>query len=69
MYKNYDYARTTFIDVTERENVVIDDNIKNLKKYFGFTLNVVDDEYHKLNKVHNLRIKEPFSKPFKYLNM
>ena len=69
LYKNYDNARTTFIDVTERENVVIDDNIKNLKKYFGFTLNVVYDEYQKLNKVHNLRIKEHFSKPSKYLNM
>ena len=62
LYKNYDNARTTFIDVTERKNVVIDDNIKNLKKYFGFTLNIVLDEYKKLNRIQNQRMREHFSK-------
>ena len=62
LYKNYDNARTTFIDVTERKNVVIDDNIKNLKKYFGFTLNVVLDEYKNLNRIQNQRMREHFSK-------
>ena len=62
LYKNYDNARTTFIDVTEGKNVAIDDNIKNLKKYFGFTLNVVLDEYKKLNRIQNQRMREHFSK-------
>ena len=62
LYKNYDNARTTFIDVTERKNVIIDNNIKNLKKYFGFTLNVVLDEYKNLNRIQNQRMREHFSK-------
>ena len=69
LYKNYDNARTTFIDVTERENVVYDDNFRNLQKYFGFTLNIIYKEYQNLNKVHNIRIKDHFSKTSKYLNL
>ena len=69
LYKNYDNARTTFIDVTERENVVYDDNFRNLQKYFGFTLNIIYKEYQNLNNVHNTRIKDHFSKTSKYLNL
>ena len=69
LYKKYENARNTFIDVSGRENVSHDDNYKNLQKYFGFTLNIIYDEYQNLNKLHNFRIKEHFSKTSKYLNI
>ena len=67
LYKKYDNARTTFVDVTDEKEIIIDDNFKNLKKYFGFTLNMVYDEYIELNKVHNLRTREHFATLSKYI--
>ena len=61
LYKNYDAERTKFIDVTDRKNIVMDDNFKNLKKYFGYTLNIVFNEYNNLHLSHFLRTKEHFN--------
>lgn len=61
LYKNYDAARTTFIDVTDRKNIVMDENFKGLKRYFGYTLNIVFNEYNNLNLTHFLRTKEHFN--------
>ena len=69
MYKDYNEARKTFIDRTEKKNIVVDDEFKSLKNYFGFSLNVVYNEYLNLNKVVELRIKEHFSDNSKYLNI
>ena len=69
MYKDYNEARKTFIDRTEKKNIVVDDEFKSLKNYFGFSLNVVYNEYLNLNKVIELRIKEHFSDNSKYLNI
>ena len=69
MYKNYDKIRKTFIDITERKNFTADDNFRNIKKNFGFMLNVVYDEYKSLNKEINLRVKEHFSTTSKRLSL
>ena len=69
MYKNYDEIRKTYIDMTEKKNLVIDDDFIILKKYFGFNLNVVYNEYINLNKVIGLKIKEHFTTTSKYLNI
>ena len=61
LYKNYDTARITFIDVTDRKNIVFDENFINLKKYFGCTLNIVFNEYNNLHSSHFLRAKEHFN--------
>ena len=53
----------------EKKNIVVDDEFKSLKNYFGFSLNVVYNEYLNLNKVIELRIKEHFSDNSKYLNI
>ena len=69
MYKNYDEIRKTYIDMTEKKNLVIDDDFIILKKYFGFNLNVVYNEYINLNKVIGLKIKDHFTTTSKYLNI
>ena len=69
MYSNYDEIRKTYIDMTEKKNLVIDDDFIIYKKYFGFYLNVVFNEYINLNKVIGLKIKEHFSTASKYLNI
>jgi hypothetical protein len=61
LYKNYDNARTTFVDVTDRKNIVFDDNFKGLKRYFGYTLNIVFNEYQNLHSTHYIRTKEHFN--------
>ena len=61
LHKYYDAARTTFIDVTDRKNIVMDENFKGLKRYFGYTLNIVFNEYNNLNLTHFLRTKEHFN--------
>ena len=61
LYKNYNSARTTFIDVTDRKNIVFDENFKGLKRYFGYTLNIVFNEYNNLHLTHFLRAKEHFN--------
>ena len=56
LYKNYESARITFIDVTDKKDIVFDENFIGLKRYFGYTLNIVFKEYclsHKSNKSSN----------------
>lgn len=60
LYKNYDNARITFIDVTDRKTITFDDNFKSLKRYFGYTLNIVFNEYQNLHLTQFLRSKEHF---------
>ena len=69
LYKEYNSSRETFIDITDKKNIVINDEFKSLKNYFGFTLNVVYNEYLNLSKEIELRIKEHFSDTSKYLNI
>ena len=69
LYKEYITARKTFIDETDKKNIVINDEFKSLKNYYGFILNVVYDEYLNLNKEIEFRIKEHFSDNSKYLNI
>ena len=60
LYKNYDNARITFIDVTDRKTITFDDNFKSLKRYFGYTLNILFNEYQNLHLTQFLRSKEHF---------
>ena len=69
LYKNYDSARTTFIDVTDRKNIVFDDNFKGLKRYFGYTLNIVFNEYNNLHLAHFIRAKEHFNNISEIINI
>ena len=69
LYKNYNSARTTFIDVTDRKNIVFDENFKGLKRYFGYTLNIVFNEYNNLNLAHFLRTKEHFNNISQIINI
>ena len=69
LYKNYDTARITFVDVTDRKNIVFDENFKNLKRYFGYTLNIVFNEYQNLHLTHFLRTKEHFNNITKVINI
>ena len=69
LYKNYDTARITFVDVTDRKNIVFDENFKNLKRYFGYTLNIVFNEYQNLHLTHFLRAKEHFNNITKVINI
>ena len=61
LYKIYDEARTTFIDVTDKKKIVYDDNFKGLKQYFGFTLNSVFKEYQNLHQTQYIRTNIHFS--------
>ena len=69
LYKNYDTARITFVDVTDRKNIVFDENFRNLKRYFGYTLNIVFNEYQNLHLTHFLRTKEHFNNITKVINI
>ena len=46
----------------------MDDNFKGLKKYFGYTLNIVFNEYNKLHSSHFLRTKEHFNNISQIIN-
>lgn len=61
LYKIYDEARTTFIDVTDKKKIVFDDNFKGLKQYFGFTLNSVFKEYQSLHQTQYIRAESHFN--------
>jgi len=61
LYKIYDEARTTFVDVTDKKKIVFDDNFKGLKKYFGFTLNSVFKEYQNLHQAQYIRMNNHFN--------
>lgn len=69
LYKNYNDARTTFIDITDKKNIVFDDNFKNLKRYFGYTLNIVFNEYSNLNSEQSNRTKEHLNDISKIINI
>ena len=61
LYKNYESARITFIDVTDKKDIVFDENFIGLKRYFGYTLNIVFKEYNNLNSSHFFRAKKHFN--------